>query len=227
MSIESEVFSHMRFVPSRLTEYGFYNDDGKMVIRKPFMDGDFTAEITVFPDGSVKGTVIDVMNDEPYAQLRMEDFNGPYVNTVRSAYRDLLSDIGKACCTEVLFVCDQANRIVTLIDRKYGVKPDFPWESDPYQAYGVFRHRESRKWFALMMDVKWKSLLKNRDESLITVVNLKIREGDGEKLRSENGIFEGYHMNHRLWISVLMDSTVPDERVLELIENSFNLTYKA
>ena len=40
------------------------------------------------------------------------------------------------------------------------------------------------------------------------------------------GIYPAFHMNKRYWISVPLDDTLSDEKVLELFERSWILTTK-
>lgn len=223
-AIEASVFKYKRFVPSLMEKYGFSKTDGKYVYETLFMNGAFQAKLTVSEDGSFCGEVVDVMNEEIYAHLRMEAFDGPYVNSVRSAYIEVLSDIASKCCTDVLFYADQANRITAWILERYGVRPDFPWDEKPHKSSGVFRHTDNRKWFGLIMNLKMGQLLKNKDNTPVDVMNLKIDPYDGEKLRTVFGIFEAYHMNHKSWISVVLNDTLDDKAVMILVEESFNLT---
>ena len=46
-------------------------------------------------------------------------------------------------------------------------------------------------------------------------------------LRMKDGILPAYHMNKEHWLSLLLDTTVPKEMVLELISDSFELTSRA
>ena len=190
-----------------------------------FMDGDFTAVIHVDRDGSVSGRVRDNMNDEEYAQLRNPNFNGAYVNTVRNAYEELLEGIAAECCSDVAFVSDQSNRIAAWILSEYGVAPDFPWDDDRYGGYGVFRHHGSRKWFGLIMNIKSGLLDGSGSGEYTDIINLKIDEVEGEQLRSEKGIYPAWHMNHRTWISVVLDDSLTDEWLHQLIAKSFKLTF--
>ena len=203
---------------------GFSENGKDMILETDFMDGGFHSVLTVKADGSVSGRVIDVMNDEDYVQLRHENFNGAYVNSVRAAYRELLEDIASRCCRDVLFASDQANRITALIQERYGVSPDFPWDEDPYNAAGVFRHDDNRKWFGLIMNIRMGALLKNNDRSPVDVINLKLDTYDADRIRSVPGVFPAYHMNHRLWISVALNDTLHDEEVMILVDDSFRLT---
>ena len=50
------------------------------------------------------------------------------------------------------------------------------------------------------------------------------RLAQGDELRPIPGIYPAYHMNHKTWISVVLDETLPDEKILELIDTSYQLT---
>lgn len=224
MEIEQQAFLRRRFIPSLMRSFGFTESGRDMVYASDFMDGAFRYTLTVKPDASVTGNVIDVMNEEEYTQLRYDNFDGAYVNSVRAAYLAELERIAASCCRDVLFTSDQANRITGLILERYGVTPDFPWDEDPHQASGVFRHTDSRKWFGLIMNIPIGSLLKNKDKKLVDVMNLKLDTFGADRIMSVPGIFPAYHMNHRLWISVLLDDTLSDEEVMILVDDSFRLT---
>lgn len=218
MTIEEKVFLRKRFLPEALEAYGFEKTGAGYEYRTDFMDGDFTAVVTVTARGEATGTVIDNMIGEVYAALRSDRFNGAYVNSVRSAYEDLLSDIAAHCCRDTLFGNDQANRIADAIFEQYGVKPDFPWGQSPHEHSAVFRHMKGGKWFALIMRIRRGLLTKDGDETMTDVINLKIDPKQGRPERY--GVYPAYHMNHKLWITVMLDDTLSDDAVMELIETS-------
>ena len=223
--IEETVFSRKRWIESKMLAYGFHKANKTYILEKTFLDGDFKTVLSVTPKGQVTGKVIDSMTQDEYYQLRQETATGPYVNRVRSAYRSLLTDIADSCCSDVLFASSQANRLTQAILDHFQVKPDFPWEhSARYQSYGAFRHTSNRKWFALIMNVKREVLDKDGNTSLIDILNVKIPLAQGDELRQIPGIYPAYHMNHKTWISVVLDETLPDEKILELIDTSYQLT---
>lgn len=223
--IEETVFSRKRWIESKMLAYGFHKATKTYILEKPFLDGDFKTVLSVTPKGQVTGKVIDTITQDEYYQLRQETATGPYVNRVRSAYRSLLTDIVDSCCSDVLFASSQANRLTQAILDHFQVKPDFPWEhSSRYQSYGAFRHTSNRKWFALIMNVKREVLDKDGNTSLIDILNVKIPPAQGDELRQIPGIYPAYHMNHKTWISVVLDETLPDEKILELIDTSYQLT---
>jgi predicted DNA-binding protein (MmcQ/YjbR family) len=55
-------------------------------------------------------------------------------------------------------------------------------------------------------------------------VSLKCEPSLGEALRAEHSaVRPGYHLNKRHWITVTLDDTLPDELVVGLLEDSYDL----
>lgn len=71
----------------------------------------------------------------------------------------------------------------------YQADSDFPWKK--YPAYQVFRHRRSRKWFALVMEVPENKL--GREEiACLEVVNVKCEPAMIGALRRKAGFYPAY-----------------------------------
>ncbi len=111
MTLEEKIFERKRFIPEKLLEYGFNYKAGAYLYEADFMNGNFRAVIEVSESRAITGKVIDMMNEEEYIQLRIENLSNAYVVQVRSEYEKILSDIADACCVAVLFASNQANRI--------------------------------------------------------------------------------------------------------------------
>ena len=111
-------------------KYGFQKQSYGYLYETDFMGGDFHAIITVSEKGIISGKVIDVMNEEEYAQLRMDNFNGAYTGKVRKEYENLLNKIAETCCTTVLFASDQANRITDNEIDKYISERENVWTKE-------------------------------------------------------------------------------------------------
>ena len=111
------------------------------------------------------------------------------------------------------------------IRKKYEVSPEYPWRR--YDSNAVFRHEDTKKWFALVMDVPGDKVgLPSGD--YVDVINLKIDDlFYRDMILRENGIMPAYHMNKMHWITVLLDGTVPLEKVFDLIDLSFTATASA
>lgn len=91
---------------------------------------------------------------------------------------------------------------------------DNPFDGDAESV--VVRHRDTRKWFALAMNINGKD-----------AVNLKCEPMEAEFLRAAySGITAAYHMNKVHWNTVYLDSDVPDDEIMRMTMNSFYLTAK-
>lgn len=111
---------------------------------------------------------------------------------------------------------------ISYIKRKYDVEPDYPWRK--YETNAVFRHRDNNKWFALVMNVRCDKLGITGDGT-VDVVNLKVDDPIfRDMIIQQKGIMPAYHMNKLNWISVLLDGTVSDDQVCDLVDMSFVAT---
>ena len=216
--IEDEFFLKKKFNFEKLKEFGFSIENNTYVYTEYFLDSNFKAIIEI--SDVLKGKVIDNNSDEEYIPLCIESFDGEYVCKVREAYKSILKRIADTCCTNVFFAFEQANRITNQIYETYGIKPDFPWNDDN----GVFRHLDTRKWFSLIMYVSIDALLKNGDGHMLNIINVKIDTSKRDELYEIKGIYPAFHMNHKMWVSIALDETISDDKIMKLIQCSFDLT---
>jgi len=113
----------------------------------------------------------------------------------------------------------QRKRIIRYAQERYGVEPEYLWAENP--NFAVFRHSASKKWFAIIMDVP-SNRMGLSGETLVDVMNVKCGPVMAGSLLSEAGFFPAYHMNKDHWISILLDSSVPDEQIFPLLELSYD-----
>ena len=117
------------------------------------------------------------------------------------------------------------DRTFEYIKKKYKVSPEYPWKRNDTSA--VFRHSDNKKWFALYMEVE-SDRLGLGGSGDVPVLNLKIDDMFyRDMLVQKPGIMPAYHMNNQHWITVLLDGTVPEEQIYELIDVSYVATASA
>ena len=120
---------------------------------------------------------------------------------------------------------DMKERLFDHIKKKYKVKPEYPWRK--YPDYAVLRHMDNNKWFALQAAVPGNKLGLGGDD-LIEVVNVKVDDMFyRDMLIRQEGIIPAYHMNKQHWVTVLLDGSVKQEQVFDLIDTSFLATASA
>ena len=102
----------------------------------------------------------------------------------------------------------------------YATIPDYPF--DDWMESAVFRHTDSRKWYAIILRVSRRKFGQNSDE-IIDVVNLKLPLEMFGSFGEADGVFPAYHMNKLHWISVLLPDA-QEETVKFLTNVSFEAT---
>ena len=111
----------------------------------------------------------------------------------------------------------QSNRITNLIIKKYKIAPKFLWEKSP--GYGVFKGVND-KWFAIIMNINKNKIISNEDKE-VEIINVKLNDTSYLK---EKGIYKGYHMNKQTWFTIILDDSLTDEKIMELIDISYKLS---
>lgn len=218
--IEKEIFKKAKIDINKLNDYGFKKEKDYYIYNKKIMNT-FNVEIIV-KDDKLTGKIIDTELNEEYTNFRVEKNTGEFVNTVREEYRKILEDIKNNCTLEKEFIYDQTNKVTKYIYDKYKVKPEFLWKK--YDDYGIFRNKNNKKWFSIIMNVDKSKIEKGTGE--IEIINVKVEENMLKELLKQKGFYEAYHMNKKYWLTIVLDDTVDDEIIFSLIDNSFDLVNK-
>lgn len=218
MSIESEIFKRYNVDFNKLESYGFIKNDNKYEYSKKFMDT-FKANIVINKKGNVFGKIIDLDVDYEYINFRLDNNIGEFASNIREEYKKILIDIRNNCFKKDYFINNQTNRITKYIIDKYNIEPEFLWDSDP--GYGVFRNKNNNKWFGIIMNIN-KSKIDNESKE-VEIIDIKCSEDNINRLIEKNGFYKGYHMNKKSWLTIILDDTISDDEIINLIDESYNL----
>lgn len=102
----------------------------------------------------------------------------------------------------------------------FDTEPEYLWASDPEAA--VLRCGSSRKWYALVMEVR-RDRLGIPGEGMAWVLDVKCDPALVGALRTREGFLPAYHMNKERWVSLLLDGPVGCEEGFQLLEMSYAL----
>ncbi len=231
MSLESDFFLKKRVNFALLEPYGFLLKEGAYHYSAAIMNGQFRAAITITADGKVSGRLFDLESGAEYSALHVERASGAFVHSVRAAYLALLADISEKCFTDLRFIYEQSNRLAAWIKETFGETPDNPFQK---AEAAVFRHAANRKWYGLIMAIPRERLTKapvgkkeaenEADKTPVEIINLKAVPENISELLKIPGIYPCYHMNKKNWVSVLLDGTVSDDLLKELLLKSRELS---
>ena len=219
MTIEENIFKRAEINTNALAGYGFRQAKGFWIFERPFMNGDFKAVIRIDSAGRISGTVYEIATEDEYLPLRVESMDG-FAAEVRDEYEKILVDIKEHCCQINPFMCAQSNRLTLLIKEKYGDDPKFLFKRQP--GYGVFKNPQTNKWYGMIMNIRAGKLDKNQ-QGETEIIHLKLTEEKVQTLLKQKGFYPSFKKN---WISILLDDTVLDKTLLDLLDESHRFTIK-
>ncbi len=188
---------------------------------KNIMNDTFRIDIKIDAEGKVKGQIYDLSFEDEYTNFRLEDSTGSFVGQVKDEFIKLLTDIKNKCFINVAFLSEQSNRIAKAIKEKYGDEPNFEWEKFP--RYATFRNRDNKKWYGIIMNVD-KSKLEAGSSGEMEIIDIKLDPNEIKELLQCTGFYPAYHMNKKSWITMALNDTICDEKIMELIAKSYSYT---
>ena len=166
-----------------------------------------------------------------------EDYinNAIKIESLDSKTKDFISDLNKAVAKleisdaqkeeiayydnqskEEYFNFAQTNRIADLIKEKYGIEPER--NKDGFGTNGVFRNPETKKWIGLVMYKKRLNVTGDSEEK-VEYLNLNLKK-DADLYQGE-GIYHPYKKQNKHWIVVIMDDSLSDQEIMDLVDISY------
>ena len=109
--------------------------------------------------------------------------------------------------------------IFEYVKKQYGTIPEYLWSSSPDSA--VLRHHNG-KWYAVIMNVE-KSKLGLDGDDTVEIIDVKCDPEMTGMIIQTYGFLPGYHMNKQHWITILLDGTVGESKILDFLDMSYDL----
>lgn len=115
----------------------------------------------------------------------------------------------------------QKEDLIDYVAESYGAQPEYLWKDYP-EAF-VFRHKENRKWFGVVMDVE-RAKLGLHGVGKVFLIDVKTGPILGGSYLGQPGIIKAWHMNKNHWLGILLDGSAPDESLKQLLDVSYSMT---
>ena len=109
--------------------------------------------------------------------------------------------------------------IFEYVKKQYGTIPEYLWSSSPDSA--VLRHHNG-KWYAVIMNVERSKLGLDGDDT-VEIIDVKCDPEMTGMIIQTYGFLPGYHMNKHHWITILLDGTVGESKILDFLDMSYDL----
>ena len=158
MKLIDELFLNYFPIYDELLKYGFFAEQNVYTYKRNILNDDFEIIVKI-KNGQISAKIIDKEFGDEYIGLNIKDSVGSFLGEMKDACTEVLLDIRNHCFKRDFFAFPQANRITYHNIEKYKAEPEFLWDDTP--DCGVFRNKESKKWFGIIMHVKRDRLIKN------------------------------------------------------------------
>lgn len=207
----------------KLPAFGFGREPEGYFYSAKIVGGQLTLSVNVSLDGDIKTTVTDSDSDDEYILHLTTDAVGAFVGKVRTECQNILAEIADNCFETDVFKSEEAHQIIKYVQEKYCDKLEFLWPK--FSQNAVLRRKDSQKWYAALLILSKRKLGLDSDEK-VSVIDLRGKPEDIEKLIDYKRYFPGYHMNKKHWITICLDASVPVEEIYKRIDVSYLLAKK-
>lgn len=118
----------------------------------------------------------------------------------------------------------QTQEIIRYVQEEYGDELEFLWPKFPRDA--IWRHRQTRRWYGLIMEVSLGKLGIDSDEKA-EILDLRFQKGEAlDFVSSNSNVYPGYHMNKNSWITIILDGSMETSQIIALLNNGYQLAAK-
>lgn len=212
------IFDNNKLDEKALLNYGFKVEKSEYILKRNLKDGNFYFIISIF-NKNFNVKVYDISNNEEYIPFNIKSSTGAFVANMRDEINNIVNDIIQKC-----FINENVKiKVLNYVKEKYNTLPIFPWED--YPTYCTLNESKKNKWYGLIMNIPYKVLGIDK-ESSVDVINIKLESEKIKKLVDNKIFFPAYHMNKKYWITILLNSNVSFEKIIELIDESYKLVSK-
>ena len=200
----------------KLKALGFVEADGELCFRKNIADGEFYTVIRL-SEKSMTAEVFETSSDERYVLFDVPSAKGAFVGQIRNEVQAVIEEIRRNGFDSR----DLRQKYVDFLHTELSAPGDTPWSDEGDCTSTVYRC-PGGKWFALVMEIKFKNLGFESDEP-VWAVNLKADAEKIPEITDRKSIFPAYHMNKKYWITVLLTAVTDFEQLCDLTRRSYQL----
>lgn len=206
----------------KLKAYGFKKEKGKYVYKTDIIEGEFCLYVYISENGDMDSKLVEKETNEIYC-LHLTDAKGGFVGGVREEYNKVLTDIISSCYETQIFGENQTHKVIEFVKKEYGGELEFLWEK--FSNNAIVRRADNKKWYVLFIKIPAKKL-GIKDDKDVEVIDIRMSEDKIKTLINNKVFFPAYHMNKKHWVTILMDGSLPIDKIKKLIDESYNLAKK-
>lgn len=221
MDITKQLFKHKCMNVAKMLSYGFIQQGERYSFKKRLTGCDFLLEVQIYKN-EITAVIMDLDFKEPYMLHLIDGAVGNFVGEVRSQYEEILEDIANKCFDFMPYQSNQTNDLIAYVKTVYGDELEFLWKSS---TTGIWRRKNSRKWYGAVLSLPKRKLGIDSDE-VVEIIDLRIQPEKMDALIDNHKYFPGWHMNKKNWYTIVLDGSISLEEIYSRLDESYQLANK-
>lgn len=217
-----EIFKNKRANYNKLQEYGFKKTESGYFFAKAILDDEFIVNVTIL-NGKPNVRVVDKKTAEEYVLYLTKDAVGEFVGKVKKEVCKVLQEISDHCFDDNIFKGGQTCEVIKYIAEKYGDKLEYLWKDFPKNA--IWRRQDNKKWYGLLVALPQDKLGFDGKRE-IEIINLRVASEELDNLIDCKTCLPAYHMNKKHWMTIVLNSGMPMDKIKKQIDKSYILALK-
>ena len=220
MKVLNKLLTNKTIDYQKLQGYGFNLIKDSYVYEKILSNNHFKVIIEINKDKQIS-KVIDLDVDDEYILVDVPGASGNYVGKIREEYNAIINDFINKCTKYNIFKETQTKEIIEYIKNKYHDDLEYLWEKTPDAA--IWRNKDNSKWYGLLMKIP-ENRLDTESNNLVEIIDLRYPKDNIMDILKKKGIYPGYHMNKKSWITIILDNSVDTDEIYKLIDLSYEIS---
>ena len=217
-----DIFLRQKLIPEKLLQYGFQIVNNLYYFTIEILNGDFILTVTFDGQGKPDTSLVEKDTGEEYT-LYKTSAQGSFIGDIRTAISEVLEGIANECFQVSIFKQEQTLHLIDYVSSVYGDELEFLWQKFPDN--GVWRRKDTAKWYGAVLTVA-KNKLGLGSSEIVEILDLRTSPDTMSGLLKQSGFYPGWHMNKKNWFTVILDGSVSNETLHQLIQESYNLATK-
>lgn len=217
--MENKLLKNKKPNYKKLENFGFKKEDKSYLYSTDILNSEFKLYVQI-SDGFFNTKLIENETGEIYSLHLIEGVEGSYIGKIKEEYEKAIFNIIDNCFDDNIFKTKDAKKIEEYASETYKSSLEYLWEKFPNNA--VLRRGDNSKWYAAILTVK-KSKLGLNSEDEAEVIDIRAKAENIPELLKKDGIYPGYHMNKKHWITIILDDIVPFYEIKKYIDESYLL----
>lgn len=210
---------YIKPIIKNLIEYGFVLNGGVYEYTDYNEELNMTLRVCVNQEGDFNAQICDCDTEDIYTLHLVDDAAGEFVGKVRAYYERVIKDITNNCFDSTVFMDRQTEEVISYVKEKYGGEAEYLWEDTPDCC--IVRRQDNRKWYLVIMTVDGSKLGIEAGEK--EIIDLRCGEEELNRIVDGERYFRGWHMNKRLWLTLILDGRVAIEEIKSRLDKSYAL----